>query len=82
LSSGRLPQTLAGENTAILHGISGKPPHSTLTAMQVAIQFKMKFVKKITNSTNRGRNQLFVRIGAFLIGSFGRLKTTHSPHLA
>jgi hypothetical protein len=35
---------------------------STLTAKQAEIQFKEKFVKKITNSTNRGRNQLFVRI--------------------
>jgi len=35
---------------------------STLTAKQAEIQFKRKFVKKITNSTNRGRNELFVRI--------------------
>jgi len=28
--------------------------------MQAEIQFKEEFVKKITNSTNRGRNQLFV----------------------
>jgi hypothetical protein len=45
-------------------GNSADHRHSTLTAKQAEIQFKRKFVKKITNSTNRGRNQLFVQIWA------------------
>jgi hypothetical protein len=55
-------------NRPNLHGFSGKLVHSTLTALQAEIQFKVKFVKKITNSTNRGRNQLFVRFGRSLVG--------------
>jgi len=49
---------------------------STLTAKQAEIQFKRKFVKKITNSTNRGRNQVFVQILASCAGIFDRLEPT------
>jgi len=53
-----------------------------LTAKQAEIQFKRKFVKKITNSTNRGRKQLFVRIWASCAGIFDRLELTCSALLA
>ena len=69
-------------NRGNLQGFSGKLVHSTLTALQAEIQFKMKFVKKITNSTNHGRNQLFVRIGMSRAGNLGRLEMPCSPHLA
>jgi hypothetical protein len=59
-----LPYSSIHETMTHLHGISSEPSQSTLTAQQAEIQFKMKFVKKITNSANHGRNQLFVRIGA------------------
>jgi hypothetical protein len=80
--SALLPHSRTQENVWHFHGISAQSRQSTLTAKQAEIQFKMKFVKKITNSTNRGRNQLFVQIGACSVGIFRRLETTHSAHLA
>jgi hypothetical protein len=59
-----LPYSRVHETMTHLHGISEETSQSTLTAQQAEIQFKMKFVKKITNSANHGRNQLFVRFGA------------------
>ena len=70
------------ETMTHLHGISAEPSQSTLTAQQAEIQFKMKFVKKITNSANHGRNQLFVRFGASRAGRFGRFQSIHLAHLA
>lgn len=67
-------------NRPNLHGFSGKLVHSTLTALQAEIQFKVKFVKKITNSTNRGRNQLFVRFGRSLVGLLGYPKAADLAH--
>jgi 7-cyano-7-deazaguanine synthase in queuosine biosynthesis len=80
--SALLPHSRVHETTAHLHGISAKPSQSTLTAQQAEIQFKMKFVKKITNSANHGRNQLFVRFGASRAGSLGRFQSTYLAHLA
>ena len=77
-----LPYSRAYETVAHLHGISAKPSQSTLTAQQAEIQFKMKFVKKITNSANHGRNQLFVRFGASRAGRLGRFQSIHLAHLA
>ena len=59
--------------------IFAQPRQSTLTAKQAQLQFRMKFVKKITNSTNRGRNQLFEPIGA---SSDGVLSVQKRPTLA
>jgi hypothetical protein len=42
----------------------------------------MKFVKKITNSSIPGRNQLFVRILASCAGIFDRREPTWSALLA
>ena len=67
-----LPYPRIQETMAHLHGISAEPSQTTLTAQQAEIQFKMKFVKKITNSANHGRNQLFVRFGASHAGRLGR----------
>ena len=69
-------------NAADLQVIFAQPWQSTLTAKQVELQFRMKFVKKITNSTNRGRNQLFVRIGAFSVGVLSGQKRPTSADLA
>jgi hypothetical protein len=80
--SALLPHSRVHETTAHLQGISAKPLQSTLTAKQAEIQFKMKFVKKITNSANPGRNQLFVRFGASRAGRLGRFQSTHLAHLA
>ena len=77
-----LPHSLVHETMLHLHAISAEPWQSTLTAKQAEIQFKMKFVKKITNSANHGRNQLFVRIGASGAGTLVRFQATHLAHLA
>jgi hypothetical protein len=77
-----LPRSRVLETRAHMHGISAKPSQSTLTAQQAEIQFKMKFVKKITNSANHGRNQLFVRFGASRAGMLGRFQSIDLAHLA
>jgi hypothetical protein len=77
-----LPHSRVHETMPHLHGISAEPSQTTLTAQQAEIQFKVKFVKKITNSANHGRNQLFVRFGASRAGRLRRCQSMHLAHLA